>query len=49
MALTFWIEPMNSGGAKEYKQKAPYIFANIIHVLRGVLPEQYPLAPLIFW
>ena len=30
MALIFWIEAINSGGAKEQKQKAPCIFANII-------------------
>ena len=47
MALTCWIEAINSGGAQKNKQKAPAFFANIIHVLRGVLPEWFPPAPLI--
>ena len=30
--------------AKEHKEKAPCIFANITHVSRGAFPEWYPLA-----
>ena len=41
MALTFWIEAINSGGAKEHKQKAPCIFCQYYPCLRGVFLEQY--------
>ena len=48
MALTFCIKAINSGGAKEYKQRVPGIFAKIIQSQRCSLSMQTPLAPLIW-
>ena len=38
MASIFWIELFNSGGAKEYKQKAACILQQNYSSLRGVIP-----------
>ena len=46
MALTFWIEAINSGGAKKSEQKAPCIFHQYYPVSGLVFHEQYsPSAP----
>ena len=43
----FGIEAINSGGAKEHKQKAPCIFANSILSHGVVFMTHTPLAPII--
>ena len=47
MAWIFWIELFNSGGAKEYKQKAACILQQNYPRLRGVIPWMvHPSTPI---
>ena len=41
MTWISWTEAVNSGGAKEHKQKIPCIFCQYYPVLGGVFHEQY--------
>ena len=47
MALIFWIEAINSGGAIGHKQKAPCIFCQYYPVSGVFSMNSTPLAPLI--
>ena len=48
MALIFWIDLFNSGGAKEYKQKAACILQQIIQVSGVLFHGQYTPSTPIF-